>query len=230
MEKLRKQDTGFTQVANKVLNDPNISLKSKGLYSYLYSKPNNWDFAVGRIKLDHKDNDDAIYSGIKELEEFGLLKRKKLSNGRVVYDLLIKPIRENPKLGKSQTGKIPDISNTELYNNTELDSNTSTQSGDCIVKEMTYEQKVSDIINEFKPINPVINFGNITQRKSVDILLKEFSYEELKAMVKITIKHQGKPYMPTITTPWQFKEKIGDIKVYFNRLKNKANKSKITSI
>ena len=91
-------------------------------------------------------------------------------------------------------------------------------------------KEIAELIYLFKPVNPTINYGNKTQRKSIEELLKLFDYEKLKSMIEITVKHQGKEFMPTITTPWQFKEKLGAIKIYFERLKNNNNKFKITSL
>jgi hypothetical protein len=76
--KILKEKIRFTQVSNDVLNDKNLSAKAKGVFAYLYSKPDDWDFAVERIISDFKDGRDSIISGLKELEAFSYLKRKRL--------------------------------------------------------------------------------------------------------------------------------------------------------
>jgi hypothetical protein len=126
MAQLKKEKIPFTQVANEVLNDPSVSLKAKGLYAYLFSKPDGWDFSSKRIPCDHKDSIDSIQSGLRELEEQGFLIRKRQADGRVEYTLrysrkpiqekpvqVQKPVRENPSKGKSLKGKIPYISNKD---------------------------------------------------------------------------------------------------------------------
>jgi len=127
MPKLKKGDgVPFTQIANIVLCNPNISAKAKGLYSYIQSKPDNWDFSVKRITADFLDGENGIRSGLKELEAIGLLVREKQNTGRVVYTIYVeqkpddqihiqrqKPDDEKAKQAKSQTGETITISNKD---------------------------------------------------------------------------------------------------------------------
>lgn len=69
--------TRFGVAPNVLLNDSSISLKAKGLYTYLQSKPDDWDFSGHRIKNDSSDGRDGVYSALKELEEAGYLRRVK---------------------------------------------------------------------------------------------------------------------------------------------------------
>lgn len=68
---------GFGSIPNRILNDPEISAKAKGLWVYLESKPDGWDFAKDRIARDHDDGRSSIMTGLQELEERGYLHRKK---------------------------------------------------------------------------------------------------------------------------------------------------------
>jgi len=129
-QKLQKGDKiPFTQVANVVLNDTNISFKAKGLYGYLYSKDDTYDFAAKRIAKDSSDGLDSVLAGLKELEMGGYILRHKLKSGRVAYTIHIekaktakphsgqKPKRENPNKGNSLDGKILSISNIDAETN-----------------------------------------------------------------------------------------------------------------
>lgn len=53
---------------NALLNQSDISLKAKGLFAYIQSKPDGWDFSSERIANDHTDGRDGIRSALKELE------------------------------------------------------------------------------------------------------------------------------------------------------------------
>lgn len=88
--KFTKQHIPFTQVANDILNNPDISAKAKGLYAYLYSKPNGWKFSANRIKNDFSDGKRSIMTGLQELEDIGLLERTKNADGTMDYHLLYK--------------------------------------------------------------------------------------------------------------------------------------------
>lgn len=54
---------------NNVLNNNNLTWKAKGLYAYIQSKPDDWEFAVNRISKDAKDGRDSTGGGVKELED-----------------------------------------------------------------------------------------------------------------------------------------------------------------
>ena len=98
-QKLTKKEAGFAQVKNEVLNDPRISWKAKGLFAYLYSKPDNWDFSGDRITLNASDGRKSTYSGLKELEEFGYLTRSKRPNGQVEYHISWQPVDQKGQQG-----------------------------------------------------------------------------------------------------------------------------------
>lgn len=96
MRAIKKQPTGFTQVTNIVLNDEKLSWKAKGLYSYIYSKPDGWDFSGRRMCKQAADGRDGTLSGIKELEEAGYIFREKHKTGRITYHILVDPNTEKP--------------------------------------------------------------------------------------------------------------------------------------
>lgn len=117
-------------VANEVLRDKNLSFKAKGMYAYLFSKPDEWDFSSNRMILETTDRRDAIMGMLKELEENGYLKRDRLPNGKMQYTIkhslsgeiqlrVEKPKSGKPTVGKTHSGKIQPISNTVLDTNTE---------------------------------------------------------------------------------------------------------------
>ena len=74
--------------------DDRLSLKSKGLWSYMKSKPYGWDFAASRMASECKDEIKSVQRGLRELESCGYLERKKLGSGRVNYFLV-----DNPWIG-----------------------------------------------------------------------------------------------------------------------------------
>lgn len=108
---------------NELLNNSLISLRAKGLFTYIQSKPEDWDFSVERIKTQTKESADAIISAIKELEEFGYLLRRKYQNDKghwgVEYILFSEPtfeipVTENPIQEIPCTGKTPNNSKKDL--------------------------------------------------------------------------------------------------------------------
>jgi len=97
--KLIKENIPFTMVANEVLYNKNLSFKAKGLYSYLFSKPDTWDFSGDRIIMETVDGRKAIFSALKELEKEGYLFRNRLPSGKMEYNLKYSANNPMPKTG-----------------------------------------------------------------------------------------------------------------------------------
>ena len=121
----------FGAVPNELLNNPDISFKAKGLYAYLNSKPDNWDFSVESIAVQVKEGIDSVRAGIHELEKFGYLKRIKHQNEKgyweVDYMLFESPSEEDPYSGKTNGGEHPKQYKKELTkkeNTTKKEDNT----------------------------------------------------------------------------------------------------------
>ena len=74
------ENKGFTIIQNEIINSGKVSLKAMGLFLYLKSKPKDWRFSTLRIQKDFSDGLFAIRKAMKELEEVGLLERKKTKN------------------------------------------------------------------------------------------------------------------------------------------------------
>ena len=126
----------YATVPNELLNDWCISLKSKGMYAFIQSKPENWDFSAEKISRLLKEGLPSVKSALKELEENGYLARRRYQNSKGFWDVeyilyenprvenpmaenLIagNPTEENPSIGK------PSNINKQYFNNKESISN-----------------------------------------------------------------------------------------------------------
>lgn len=68
----------FTIVNNHILRNKDASLKAKGLLTWMLSCDDDWNFSLEGMKQCLKEGDDAIRSGLSELEDLGYLQRLKL--------------------------------------------------------------------------------------------------------------------------------------------------------
>jgi len=116
MSILKKPSIGFTQVSNEIFNDEKLSFKAKGLYGFLMSKPDGWNFEANRIAGQSKDGRRAVLNGLTELEENGYLVRRKQSDGRLDYELFNAKSAEcqNRRVPKAHGGETDTISNKDL--------------------------------------------------------------------------------------------------------------------
>jgi hypothetical protein len=74
----------YTTIDNILINDMSLSFQAKGLFLFLWSKPDDWKVNVKQMQHNCIDKQTKIYSALKELEEKGYLIRKRFYiNGKV---------------------------------------------------------------------------------------------------------------------------------------------------
>lgn len=99
-------------IPNDLLNNPEVSLRAKGLFAFIQSKPDGWEFSADRISNQTKEGLQAVISALKELEKSGYLLRERIQNELghwgVNYILREIPAIENPTIGNPTIG-IPGI-------------------------------------------------------------------------------------------------------------------------
>ena len=120
MSIIKKQKKNFTQISNKLLNDNNLSFKAKGLFAFMDSKPDKWNFTIKSIASQTKEGIESISSAMKELKNNGYMTYKKYKDGHGEYELFDEPYTENQYQGIPNKVKHDRISNTDLSSNTDL--------------------------------------------------------------------------------------------------------------
>lgn len=89
--------------------------------------------------------------------------------------------------------------------------------------------EVNKVMEAFQmKINPTISYGNKTQRAAAQSLLSLLGPEKLMRTIEYVASIQNEQFAPTITTPYQLKEKMAQLTAYFN--KNTASKNTIAVI
>lgn len=130
---------GFTIIDNDIINDPRMHLKALGLFAYMWSKPDDWQFYISEIATHFKDGESAVSSAMKELMELGYLKRtQNRKDGKFsTYDYVLQeiPKPENhssvpkgdlPKPEKPKSEKpIPENQGLLITDNTNTDLNNT---------------------------------------------------------------------------------------------------------
>lgn len=218
--KLQKQSINYTQVSNITLRDPQLTLKAKGLFSYLYSKPDNWDFNGDRICLESLDGRKSVYAGLKELENNGYIIRKKCPSGKMIYYIGIEPNAQKGQEGiepNAHFGKVPkrqsaekgSISNTDYINKTDKENKT----------ECTPSQE-SD--NFFK--------NEETQKKAIEYLItKGFNQNYALSEIKKFISYWTEPTKSGKKQRWET-EKTYDVRRRLATWLNNSNKFNRSSL
>jgi poly-D-alanine transfer protein DltD len=129
---------GWTATPNEIFNSNKLSWKAKGLWGYINSKDENYDFAKDRITKDATDGEKSTSSGLKELVDHGLLEFKPKFKGNklagqdyILYDTFggsrtphfrSHGKQETPNLGDTQKGGYKLIKNITKKEETKKES------------------------------------------------------------------------------------------------------------
>ena len=185
----KKHKVNYSQISNNLLNDKTLSLKAKGLYSFMFSKPDDFNFTIRSLSKQLLEGQRSIMATLQELKDKGWVSYSKNSDGTGIYILneypnlhnsnLDEPNCQNPNLHNSNLLKQQRINNTDLYNN--KDNNKKEQIDfDSLIKY--YNQKFKKSVRIFpekakKQFNHLIklNYNKSDIKKVMDLaFLDEF--------------------------------------------------------
>lgn len=118
--RIKKQyQKGFTTVDNVVLNDTSLSWKAKGLFVYLWSQSDEWNFYETEVAKHSTDGIVSLKNGLKELEDQGYLKRQRVRDEQGKFKENEWILSESPMLEK------PMLENLMLDNRTLTNTNNN---------------------------------------------------------------------------------------------------------
>ena len=142
----------YTVMSNHHLRNPRLSLKAKGLLSYMLSNPDDWDYSLQGLASQSRDGVDSIRTALSELEAAGYLRRRQErdARGRIVdltYEIYEEPCAEtsypeNPDVDEPALAE-PGQPNTEEQNTEEVNTEPTNQPG---TRERFREQLEYDIL------------------------------------------------------------------------------------
>lgn len=79
MTRIIKEYTNkFTVISNNEVQDKRLSWKARGIFSYLWSMPDNWDFYETEVAKHAPDGRNSLRTGLKELIKYGYLRRERV--------------------------------------------------------------------------------------------------------------------------------------------------------
>ncbi len=75
---VKNRNNPYVMLNKFFLSDNRLSLKAKGLLTYLLSKPDDWRVYEFEIVGSSKDSRDSVRTAIKELVDVGYIERQRL--------------------------------------------------------------------------------------------------------------------------------------------------------
>lgn len=114
----------YTVVDNGFIRNPQLSFKAKGMLLLLLSLPDSWKFTETWLATQSSDKVSVVKSSLKELEQFGYLRRsRERINGKLgdaIYDVYEVPMCDFLTLEKS-TLENRTLLNTDIVDNSVID-------------------------------------------------------------------------------------------------------------
>lgn len=98
----------FTQVPNEIF-ESGMKMKTIGIYVYMLSKPDGWNFTIRSIKAQINEGYDSIRVALIELKENGWIDYQKNNDGTGVYIIKTQPKLENPIEGSEPKTENPSL-------------------------------------------------------------------------------------------------------------------------
>lgn len=189
MNSIKKRQQHFTSVSNEFLRDDRISFKAKGLFCYMFSMADGWNFTIKSIATQQKDGYDSIQSALEELKEYSYVIYEKHSDGKGTYHLDDEPKTENPKLENPTMGKsipIKKEQSTKNKNNTDAillsqfvrDTNAGDIATELASWFILYRKTIKKPI---KTISPLVNLIMVMR----ECINYGYKIEEVKDLIKI---------------------------------------------
>lgn len=141
-----EKNKNYTTMSNYHLRDKNLSLKAKGLLSFMLSLPDDWDYSLNGLVSVLKEKETSINSTLDELKEKKYLRIDKLfpnqtQTGRIeyIYNIFEQPIekQEVENLGVEIQGVENQTQINTNKQNTKKENNSSSEDEqDSILKEL----------------------------------------------------------------------------------------------
>lgn len=121
MGNFRKINGNFVTTSAQVAQDKRLSWKARGIFLYLASMSDDWNFYVDEIAKHAPQGKRALQNGLKELEEYGYLKRVRTHkpNGdlsSLKWELYYEPV-ELQKQNSSEAVMLPKRNEPLINNN-----------------------------------------------------------------------------------------------------------------
>lgn len=107
-----QKNNNYTVMCNYHLKDMRLSLKAKGLLSYMLSLPDDWDYTIAGLTTILREGKDSIRAAVSELEACGYITRERERNEHGFLCGMEYVIREIPVEAEDNDSESSDDSNS----------------------------------------------------------------------------------------------------------------------
>lgn len=198
IKKLRQK--GFTIVDNTVIEDTELSWKAKGVFLYLWSKSDDWQFYEVEVTKHAKDGRDSLRSALKELETRGYLKRTRNRNDKGQVTNADWILSEKPMLKNStqenpiqENDTLPSTDYTKDLLNQELNNSCSSKQLDETNAFVAYQLSGATLNGKTMPLltDYVHRLGNDLVCHAIDIMSVQAEHPNFSFLQRILDSYEN---------------------------------------
>ena len=222
MKKEQKKEFTGVWIPRHIIEDDDLSMTERFIYS-----------EIACFEVCFKSNERLGERYNLKKNTISIIVSKLIKKGYIVSNQKTGEYRQLVALKDkpNQTGCVIKIkeplsekSKSLCDKNQTIDNNKEYIEKTTNIADKSASNEINLILNEFKSLNPLIKFGNTTERKAVETLLKEYGFEKTTKMIRLYKERMSDKFCPVATKPTAFVRKMGEIAVYFAKLK--ANQPK----
>lgn len=109
-----RKNSPYVVLSKEILEIETLSWKSKGVWAYLMSRPDNWEVSVAHLSKHFNTGKDLVRSMINELEDHGLCTKTQFRDEKGRISGIDYTIHEVQQPAKELKEKVPDKENPGL--------------------------------------------------------------------------------------------------------------------
>lgn len=169
-----EKNNNYTVMSNFHLRDKSISLKAKGLLSWMLSNNDDWDYSIAGIVACCKEGETTINTALKELQDNGYVEVKKImpnkESNRIHYEYFV---YEYPQGVESQGVESLGLDNQGLESQGQINNNKSITKKSNNNKKYSENKELDSAIKDFiehrkKMRKPMMD-------KAIDLFIKRLN-------------------------------------------------------
>jgi len=243
-----QKENGFTPIANEILDElqkfGDLTLREIKVILFILRRTYGFNRKESEMSISFISRGTGIQENHVSATLTFLVKKRLIF--RKESNIVFNKNHDSwtpPDLGSAQDGGTPDsgVPLSQALTSPRIGGRTSPRIGGTIKKHLKKHKKetlntataspvavtetlpVNEIFTAFQEkLNPTINYGNTTQRKAAEDLLKFMGKDKLLKTIDFIVTIRDDPYAPVITNPYQLKEKLAQLMSYHKKQSQKA--------
>ncbi|WP_181399361.1 DnaD domain protein [Apilactobacillus timberlakei] len=217
----KDRESNFTHIKNDIFNTANpkytidepLTAKAIGIFCYMWSLPDDWDYYITELAKHFKEQKAAVSTAVSELEKYGFLRRKWHRNkGKFAsFDWILNesPLTDYPSTVNPPTEN-PSTDNRALLSTNgtkDLYNKVSSSGGESQNQSEEQNSKENTPSNAFKMYEQLWGFPNAIAIQDLKEWINDYSDELVACAITIAgrnnVSSRGAySYLDKILTEW----------------------------